>query len=120
MSENGRFCSQPAGLMPFPRAGPTTFRLRPQSGLWPPAPGLPAVLIKRADCQHPLSVRDLHLQLSPKGPLPSKFEKSGFKDLELPITSDPRNISVPATGVHWSFWGLVSALQPWGQLPQQP
>lgn len=67
----------------------------------------------------PLSIRNLHLQLSPRGLLPSKFEKLGFKDLELPITSDPKNISVPGTGVHWSFWGLVSATQSWGQLPQQ-
>lgn len=26
-SKNGQFCSQPAGLMPFPHAGLTTFRL---------------------------------------------------------------------------------------------
>lgn len=69
----------------------TTFRLCfPKCGLWPPAPGLPEVLIKHADCQHPLSVRNLHLQLALRGLLPSKFEKPGFKDLELPITSDPR------------------------------
>lgn len=99
VSKNGQFCSQPAGLMPFPHAGLTTFRLCfPKCGLWPPAPGLPEVLIKHADCQHPLSVRNLHLQLALRGLLPSKFEKPGFKDLELPITSDPRNISVPGTG----------------------
>ena len=81
-----------------PHAFPTCRLCFPKCGLWPPAPGLPEVLIKHADCQHPLSVRNLHLQLALRGLLPSKFEKPGFKDLELPITSDPRNISVPGTG----------------------
>lgn len=87
-----------------------------KSGHWPPAPGLPEVLIKHADCQQPPCVRNLHFQLSPRGLLPSKFEKSGFKDLELPITSDPRNISAPATEVHWSFWGLVISYSALGTL----
>lgn len=47
-SKNGQFCSQPAGLMPFPHAGLTTFRLCfPKCGPLPPAPGLSEVLIKQ-------------------------------------------------------------------------
>lgn len=120
VSKNGQFCSQPAGLMPFPHAGLTTF------GLCFPSVASGHLhqyylrcLLNMQIASIPLSIRNRHLQLSPRGLLPSKFEKSGFKDLELPITSDPKNISVPGTGVHWSFWGLVSATQSWGHLPQQ-
>lgn len=118
-SKNGQFCSQPAGLMPFPHAGLTTFRLCfPSVASGHLHQYYLRCLLNMQIASIPLSIRNLHLQLSPRGLLPSKFEKSGFKDLELPITSDRKNISVPGR-VHWSFWGLVSATQSWGQLPQQ-